>query len=228
VIILAFDACFGGCSVAVSRDGVCLASDAVAPAPGKADLLVQLIASTLQQAQLTVSDIDRIAVTLGPGGFTGVRVGVAAARALALAAGTPVVATTSLHVMAAEASAIVAGQLAGRALIVAVDAHRGELYVQSFDDQGAPVTATHAVAVGDAAWLPADRPLLVVGSGAAFLVDAAQARGLDARVGLPTLLPSAQYLSQLATQLAPMPVVSPLYLRPPDAKPSTGALPPRA
>jgi tRNA threonylcarbamoyladenosine biosynthesis protein TsaB len=96
----------------------------LAPAPGQADLLVQMIATTLKRAQLTVSDIDRIAVTLGPGGFTGVRVGVAAARALAMATGKPVVATTSLHVMAAEALARAADPAVGRQLVVAVDANR--------------------------------------------------------------------------------------------------------
>jgi tRNA threonylcarbamoyladenosine biosynthesis protein TsaB len=227
VIILAFDACFGGCSVAVCQDGRVLASDAVAPAPGKADLLVQLIASLLEQATVSIDQINRIAVTFGPGGFTGVRVGVAAARALALATGKPMVATSSLHVMAAEALAN-AALVAGRELIVAVDAHRGELYVQSFDAAGAPSTAAHAVAVGDSEWLPTNRPLVVVGSGATLLVDAAQIRGLDARAGLPTLLPSAQYLGHLAPQLPPLSVLSPLYLRAPDAKPSTVALPSRA
>jgi tRNA threonylcarbamoyladenosine biosynthesis protein TsaB len=228
VIILAFDACFGACSVAVCRDGVCLASDALAPAPGQADLLVQMIATTLKRAQLTVSDIDRIAVTLGPGGFTGVRVGVAAARALAMATGKPVVATTSLHVMAAEALARAADLAVGRQLVVAVDANRGELYVQAFGAGGSPLGASHAVAVGDASWLPADRPLLIVGSGAAILAEAAHRHSIDARVGLPTLLPSAQYLGYLAVKLSPLSVLSPLYLRAPDAKPSTAALPSRA
>ncbi len=227
MIILAFDACFGGCSVAVCEDGRVLASDAVAPAPGKADLLVQLIAAVLQQASQPIDQIDRIAVTYGPGGFTGVRVGVAAARALALATGKPLVATSSLHVMAAEARANTA-LVAGRDLIVAVDAHRGELYVQSFDAAGAPSTAAHAVGVGDSDWLPTNRPLLVVGSGATLLVEAAQMAGLDARAGLPTLLPSAQYLGSLASQLPPLSVLSPLYLRAPDAKPSSAALPSRA
>jgi tRNA threonylcarbamoyladenosine biosynthesis protein TsaB len=227
VVILAFDACFGGCSVAVCQDGRVVASDAVAPAPGKADLLVRLIADVLQQANLTVDQIDRIAVTYGPGGFTGVRVGVAAARALTLATGKPVVATSSLHVMAVAALADTA-LVAGRDLIVAVDAHRGELYVQSFDATGGPTTAAHAVAVGDSGWLPANRPLVIVGSGATLLVDAAKMAGLDARAGLPTLLPSAQYLGSLASQLPPLSILSPLYLRAPDAKPSIAALPSRA
>jgi tRNA threonylcarbamoyladenosine biosynthesis protein TsaB len=228
VIILAFDACFGGCSVALSRDDACLASAAVAPAPGQADLLVQLIADTLAQVQLTVSDVDLIAVTVGPGGFTGVRVGVAAARALALATAKPIAATTSLHVMAAEARARLPDLMATHDLIVAVDAHRGELYVQSFDARGAPLNTAHAIAVDDAAWLPTGKPLLIVGSGAAILAEAAQMIGRDARADLPTLLPSAQYLAQLATHFQPLPVLSPLYLRAPDAKPSALALPSRA
>jgi tRNA threonylcarbamoyladenosine biosynthesis protein TsaB len=227
VNILAFDACFGGCSVAVSRNGQLLAADAVPPGAGQADLLVQMIASTLMQAQLPIDQVDRIAVTLGPGGFTGVRVGVAAARALTLATAKPVVATSSLHVMAAEALAH-SDLVAGRDLIVAVDAHRGELYVQSFSPSGEPVTAPHAIAADDAEWLATDRSLAIVGSGASLLGAAAKLRGLDVRVGLPTLLPSAQYLVMLAMQFSPLTVLSPLYLRAPDAKPSTAALPSRA
>jgi tRNA threonylcarbamoyladenosine biosynthesis protein TsaB len=227
VNILAFDACFGGCSVAVCQDGRVLAADAMAPGPGQADLLVQMLASTLTQSELTMDQVDRIAVTLGPGGFTGVRVGVAAARALMLATGKPVVATSSLHVMAAEARNH-QDVVGGRDLIVAVDALRGELYVQSFAASGVPTTAPHAIAVDDADWLAANRPLVIVGSGASFLGAAAKLRGLDVRVGLPTLLPSAQYLATLAAHLSPLTVLSPLYLRAPDAKPSTVALPSRA
>jgi tRNA threonylcarbamoyladenosine biosynthesis protein TsaB len=229
VVILAFDSCFGGCSVAVMGDGVCLAEAAVPPAPGQADLLVQLVAEALARAGLTVRDMDRIAVTLGPGGFTGVRVGVAAARALVLATGIPVVAATSLHVMAVEAVERCAASLKGRELITAVDAHRGELYVQSFDASGAPVTEPQAVAIDDAAWLAPGTPLLAVGTGAVLLAESARKRGLDVEVGLPTLLPSAQYLGVLARRLAPLPAaVQPLYLRPPDAKPSSMLLPSRA
>jgi tRNA threonylcarbamoyladenosine biosynthesis protein TsaB len=223
VNILAFDACFGGCSVAILRDSACVAAHAVPPAPGKADLLVQLIAETLDMARLTVAAIDLIAVTTGPGGFTGVRVGVAAARALTLATGKPVVGTTSLHVMAAEALTGAADVMAGHRiqdLIVAVDAHRGELYVQSFDCAGNSTGAPHAEASDDATWLPADRRCLIVGSGAALLAEAAHRRGIHAQVGLPTLLPSAQYLGVLAMRLSPVAIVSPLYLRAPDAKPS--------
>jgi tRNA threonylcarbamoyladenosine biosynthesis protein TsaB len=227
VNILAFDACFGGCSVAVCQDGRLLASAVVPPAAGQADLLVQMLASTLSQAKLAISQIDRIAVTFGPGGFTGVRVGVAAARALTLATGIPIVATSSLHVMAAEARDHVSWAT-DRDLIVAVDAHRGELYVQSFDRSGVPATAAHAVAVDDADWLLTNRPLAIVGSGASVLAAAAEMRRLDVHVGLPTLLPSAQYLARLAPHLQPLPVLSPLYLRAPDAKPSTVALPSRA
>jgi tRNA threonylcarbamoyladenosine biosynthesis protein TsaB len=231
VIILAFDACFGGCSVAVWRDGVCCATDALPPGPGQADLLLPMVAATLARASLAITDVDRFAVTVGPGGFTGVRVGVAAARAFALATGKPVVATTSLHVMAIAALDLCPELYAERDLVVAVDAHRGELYVQCFDGAAAALAPPLAVAVGDAAWLPhgsvARRPLLIVGTGAAILADAAQKLGLSVHVSLPTLLPSAQYLGQIAGTLVPRSLLSPLYLRAPDAKPSSIALPSR-
>ena len=112
--VLAFDTCFGAVSAAVrwrSGRGEWLLREAYeARSAGHAERLFPMIAEVMEGAGLAFSAIDRIAVTLGPGGFTGVRVGIAAARALALATGKPVVATTSLAVMAHRAEEMLAGR----------------------------------------------------------------------------------------------------------------------
>ena len=129
--VLAFDTCLGAVSAAVRcaerrGDGCCARAYELRTA-GHAERLMPMIAEVMAGAGLAFAELDRIAVTLGPGSFTGVRVGVAAARGLALATGRPVVAATSLAVMAHRAAEMLAatGESAARRLVVAVDARRG-------------------------------------------------------------------------------------------------------
>ncbi|MBO0766075.1 MAG: tRNA (adenosine(37)-N6)-threonylcarbamoyltransferase complex dimerization subunit type 1 TsaB, partial [Hyphomicrobiaceae bacterium] len=133
--VLAFDTCLGAVSAAVRRRGA--AGEVLCEAfelrtAGHAERLLPMIAEVMEEAAMGFKDLDRIAVTLGPGGFTGVRVGIATARALALAAGKPAVGATSLAVMAHRARELLGEAAKGRRLVAAVDAHRGALYLQSF------------------------------------------------------------------------------------------------
>ena len=105
--VLAFDTCLGAVSVAVRWQGPggdWLTRHAhEARERGHAERLIPMMAEVMEEAGLAFSDLHRIAVTVGPGTFTGVRVGVAAARGLALASGVAVVGTTTLAVMAHQA-----------------------------------------------------------------------------------------------------------------------------
>jgi tRNA threonylcarbamoyladenosine biosynthesis protein TsaB len=221
--VLAFDTCFGAVSVAVRWQG---ASDAwllreayEERSSGHAERLFPMIAEVMDGAGLAFAAIDRIAVTLGPGTFTGVRVGISAARALALAMGKPVVGITSLAAMARRAEELLGERLGSRQLIVAVDARRGSLYVQGL--------ATHGRQTGEALLLTAEETALrigreravVVGSGASAVAAAVHGRGGEAEALLPGLQPHARTLAEMASGLAPIAPVKPLYLRPPDAKP---------
>src|SRR5262245_23953927 len=95
--ILAFDCCFGAVSAAVRyADGGVRSERYEALSGGNAERLFPLVEQVLDEAKLQMSEVDRIAVTLGPGTFTGVRVGVAAARGLSLGLHKPVVGITSL------------------------------------------------------------------------------------------------------------------------------------
>ncbi|MEE8309443.1 MAG: tRNA (adenosine(37)-N6)-threonylcarbamoyltransferase complex dimerization subunit type 1 TsaB, partial [Hyphomicrobium sp.] len=107
--ILAFDTCFDACSVCVARpdgDGGIteLASVSERFATGHAEKLIPFVDDSMRRAGVAFADIDRIAVTIGPGTFTGTRIGIAAARGLALATQIEIVSTTSLAVMAEVAA----------------------------------------------------------------------------------------------------------------------------
>lgn len=227
--ILAFDTCLDACSVCVARSGedgtfTVLASAFEPMVMGHAERLIPMVGETVEAAGLGFEVIDRIAVTVGPGTFTGTRIGVAAVRGLALATGAGVVGTTSLAVMAEVAMAKLGSRLEWDDLAVAVDARRGEVYVQLFGAGGLDVRSQPQVlSIEDAARLGGAGPILFVGSGAASVAVAAAETGRPAAAELPDLLPDARALGAMAPALplaeAPL---APLYLRAPDAKPQDG------
>jgi tRNA threonylcarbamoyladenosine biosynthesis protein TsaB len=224
--VLAFDTCLGAVSAAVSRSGGSLLREAYElRAAGHAERLLPMVAEVMQAAGVAFAELDRIAVTLGPGGFTGVRVGIAAARGLALATGKPVVAATSLAVMAHRAEELLAE--AGeppkaRRLMVAVDA-RGALYVQSFAAGAVGTTEAQLLAPEEAARSLGPEGAIVVGSGAAIVAAAAHALGVAVETRLPELQPRARNLAAMAARLPPVSPVRPLYLRAPDVRPQEAA-----
>jgi tRNA threonylcarbamoyladenosine biosynthesis protein TsaB len=218
--ILAFDTCFDGCSVCVAeRRG-----DAVVPLSflmerfetGHAERLIPMIGEAMQQARLNFDHLGRVAVTVGPGTFTGTRIGVAAARALALATGAHTVGVSSLAVMAEVARR----EVSAPALAVVVDARRGEVYAQLFGAAGGLVAKSppQLLSIEDAAKL-GDGAIVFVGSGGTAVAAAARDRR-DAVAQLPDLLPDAKALAHIggALEASDTPLV-PFYLRPPDAKP---------
>lgn len=225
---LAFDTCFGGCSVAVAwGDG----PDAVAVGAsrfehlerGHAERLMPMIADAMADAPFALAEVARIVVTTGPGTFTGQRVGIAAARALALTSGAEVVSLSSLAVMAHTARAQLGGDRGASVLPIAVDARRGEIYFQAFDGVSLAALCEPALTTPDAAaaLLGARGPVLVAGSGAEAVSAAARVRGLDIRASLPALQPDVRHIPFGALRADGAPP-KPLYLRPPDAKPQDG------
>ena len=189
--ILAFDTCFDGCSVCVAerRGGVVVELAAMIERfeTGHAQRLIPMIGEVMQQARLSFDQIDRIAVTVGPGTFTGTRIGIAAARAFALVCGAETVGVSSLAVMAEAART----QVTAEALAVVVDARRGEVYAQLFGPDGGldAKSPPQLLSIEDAARLGSG-PIVFVGSGAAAVADAVR-EGRDALAALPDLLPDA-------------------------------------
>jgi tRNA threonylcarbamoyladenosine biosynthesis protein TsaB len=213
--ILAFDTASSACSAAVWCDGVVVARRFEAMARGHAERLVPMIAEVLACSGLTADAMDRLAVTVGPGAFTGLRVGLATARGLALATGRPLVGITTFEAIGHALSPGVRGD---RPLLVAVDSRRAELFLQRFE--AGPVPAGEPLllsAEACARWLPAG-PLLVAGCGAAALRAALAGRPDTVFADGPGL-PDAAAVASLAALLAPGTgrPARPLYLRAPDA-----------
>lgn len=188
---------------------------------GQAERLMPMIDAAMRSAGIGFADLDRIAVTTGPGTFTGTRIGIAAARAFALATATSVVGISTLQLMAEEAGHALHTTRQGRPIAVTVDAHRGQVYAQVFS---APDTETRTppqlLTIEQAAWLAQSGPMIFVGSGAAAVTAAATEAGFTAEAALPRLQPNAAFLLLAAQKCPPQDgPLSPLYLRPADAKP---------
>lgn len=216
--LLAIDTALNACSAAVLDDSagtVRLVAASEAMDRGHAERLMTMIGEVLADASLSFSDLDRIVVTTGPGSFTGVRVGLAAARGLGLVLKKPVIGLTTLAAFAEAARAQTDLPIA-----VALDAKRGEIYGQVFAGR-APVTEPMATTLeAFLARLP-DR-VAAIGSAAEMLAEAMSADGMVDLV-LPVATPPIEAVARLGASLADDGTVpKPLYLRAPDAKPQTG------
>jgi tRNA threonylcarbamoyladenosine biosynthesis protein TsaB len=219
--ILSLDTCFDACSAAAGRGlrsltpGIAFAFEAMQK--GHAECLLPMIETVMGEAGTEFKSLDRIAVTYGPGTFTGTRICVSAARALALATGAQIVALSSLRLMAMSARIPAAPT---RRVAIATDARRGEVYFEVFDRHTLQsVVEAQCAGIPDAAKLLGPGPIVIAGSGAGDLAIAAQQEGIEATAILPDLLPDALDMLFPACELPISSVVKPLYLRPPDAKP---------
>lgn len=185
--------------------------------PDQADRLIELIDAVLRDAGLDYGGIDVIAVNCGPGSFTGIRAGVAAARGLALASGRPLVAVNSLEVLAAAL-----GPQAAGTIVAALDARRGQVYLQMFDHELVALGEPRALAPENVPLAVLQPPIRLLGSGAP-LVRAAlphEAPVPQESVRTDALGVARRALARLAAGERPVPghTVKPLYLRPPDAR----------
>ena len=229
--ILAFDTALGACSVAVAEkapgeDRRILASAFEARNRGHAEVLMPMIEQVLQDAGCTYADLTRIGVTVGPGTFTGVRLGVAAARGLALATGLDVVTMTTLEALALNVPGDEVNRPKAR-IIATHDARRGDLYVQTFDTDRQARDEPRVMPLVQAADLVAGSGAVAVGTGAVLLRDALSARAgeeADANTG-PVAVSSALsqpdaavFASVLMDRRPCEAAPEPLYLRAPDAK----------
>jgi tRNA threonylcarbamoyladenosine biosynthesis protein TsaB len=217
--VLAIDTCMAACSAAAWRDGI-LAHRMEPMERGHAERIAPMVREVMAKAGLGFDKLDRIAVTVGPGTFTGQRIGLAMARGLGLARQIPVIGITTLEAIAS------ANAEAGAAIAVACDARRGEAYFAAYTDGLQPLHDTSLLPLDIIAKrLPAGKTR-VAGSAADALIalvgrsEVQRVRGHD--------LPDAADVARLAVgRPATRELPEPLYLRPPDAKPKSGSfLPP--
>jgi tRNA threonylcarbamoyladenosine biosynthesis protein TsaB len=208
VKILAVDTALGACSVALLDGATILAHRFVAMDRGHAEALAPMTDEAMREAGLPFSALDRLAVTTGPGTFTGQRVGLAFMRGLRVALKKPLTGVTTLAAMAAQALAET--NLARAAAVH--DARREEFYVETVPGHGPQIL--HREQAIEFLLAFAREPLALAGTGAPEMVE---------KIGNATLSsvrqPDARYVARLALA---MPQTSeaprPLYLRAPDAK----------
>jgi tRNA threonylcarbamoyladenosine biosynthesis protein TsaB len=208
--VLAFDTAGSACSVAVGRGDRVLGAERQAMRHGHAEALLPMIGRVMQAAGLGPTDIDHVAVSVGPGGFTGIRAGIAAAHGLALGAGATLLGITSF---AAVAAAI---RVAEARLLVALDSRRADIYVQLFDPSGAPMTEPATVSPERlGAWV-GEAPVRVAGDAAESVAAALSTRRNVELVG--NSAPDATGVLAAVRRWPERadPVAHPLYLRAPD------------
>jgi len=173
---------------------------------GHQERLATMVRELMGQAGLGFGELDRVAVTVGPGSFTGLRVGVAFAKGLGSALAVPCVGVGTLEALAGEQPGVVAA---------AIDAKRGQIYLQIFED-GRPLMAPDALPVETAAARLAElRPATLIGSGAPLLAPV-----LPRATVVPRTTPDPAAIARIAAKVRSPAPAKPLYLRPPDAKPS--------
>ncbi|MEO1112630.1 MAG: tRNA (adenosine(37)-N6)-threonylcarbamoyltransferase complex dimerization subunit type 1 TsaB [Pseudomonadota bacterium] len=216
--VLAIDTALANCAAAVLDDGsesACFESFAEEIGRGHAERLMDMIGEVMAETSTAFSDLDRVVVTIGPGSFTGLRVGLAVARGFGLVLGTPVVGITTLAAIA-RASAPMDG---GAPVLVALTGKGDEVYCQEFDASGEKTGEASVRTISDlAATMP--KCIRLAGSAAeriASELDLPSAQ-IISRAGFPGIRDVAE-LGLLADPVTASP--SPLYLRPPDATPQT-------
>ena len=171
--VLAFDCAVSGQGVAVVRDGVSLAI-LFEEGRDQAARLLPSIAAALEQAGVARTQLDLIAVTTGPGSFTGVRVGLSAARGLAVGLGIPLAGIATTSVLRAQAPA------SDRLVVAAVDTRLGDWFCTIGESADGAEASPFAATAEDLAVRLAGRACLIVGKDVAPLVRSLQAAGVEA------------------------------------------------
>lgn len=216
--VLAIDTALAACSAAVvdTHDDAAPAHVfSLAMARGHAEALMPEVASAVAAAG-GFSTIGRVAVTVGPGSFTGLRVGLACARAIGLGAKLPVVGVTTLSALVAPL--LDAGDGAAP-VAAAIDARHGRVFFQAFAGDGRPLVSARLIEARDAARAIGGGPATIAGSGADLVLAAAEGaaiRRADAIFDVPDPIWLARLGAACDPALAPP---RPLYLKAADAHP---------
>lgn len=224
--ILALDTASSWCAAAVYDSGTdtVLAEISENIGKGHAEVLMDYIEQAMTQSGIAMAKLDRVAVNVGPGSFTGVRIGVSAARGFALALDRPALGVSAFDALASE----IAVSHPGHPVLVLLEAHRGEIYAQAFGADAVAITGPMVLAREEALALIQQQSseTILAGSAAAALNETLAGSFSVARVE-----PTARIgtYAKLAALHEPGEAPKPLYMRGPDVKRQTGfALPRKA
>ncbi len=222
--ILALETSAKAVSAAVTEDGRLLAQGYQDTGLTHSRTLMPIVEAILKNTELTVQDMDAIAVAAGPGSFTGIRIGVAAAKGLAFAAEKPAAGVSTLAAMARNVA------FADGLVVCAMDARRQQVYNALFRAENGTLTRLtpdRAISLEDLAaeLRELDGPKMVVGDGGRLCRDALAASGIACRLAPPHLLMQCAASVALEAEdlarrggLVDAQALQPVYLRPPQAQ----------
>jgi len=223
MLILAIDTALDACAAVVLDTGAnqILAQESQAMKRGHAEALMPLIARVMKASGIAFAALDRVAATTGPGSFTGLRVGLSAARGIALAAGKPVVGLTTLTAYAAPAVA----EDGEHPIMAAIDARHDHVYFQMVTGDGSPLIKPQVASISEALVASRFGTPHLVGNAAQILADrwppdAPPPFRIDQQPA-----PDIAWVAWLGAAVSPeSSPARPYYLRAPDAKPSKDPL----
>jgi tRNA threonylcarbamoyladenosine biosynthesis protein TsaB len=224
MLILAIDTALDACSAAVldTDASKIVAQESQPMKRGHAEALMPLLARVMKVSGVAFASLDRIAVTTGPGSFTGLRVGLSAARGIALAAGKPVVGLTTLTAYAAP----IVTENGAHPIISAIDARHDHVYFQVVGGDGSSLIRPQVAPIAEALAASKFGAPHLVGNAANILAgrwpaDAPPPFRID-----PQTAPDIAWVAWLGAAVSPeMAPARPYYLRAPDAKPPKDLLP---
>jgi tRNA threonylcarbamoyladenosine biosynthesis protein TsaB len=219
MLILAIDTALDACAAGIldTGSGKLIAQESQSMKRGHAEALMPLIARVMSQSGIGFADLDRIAATTGPGSFTGLRVGISAARGLALAAAKPVVGVTTLSAYAAP----IVTQNAEHPVISAIDARHQQVYFQAVSGNGTPVVRPRLAPIEDALAAAQYGTPYLVGNAAGILAERWPSNAPPPFMIDPQPAPDIAWVAWLAAAANPQAAPArPFYLRAPDAKPA--------
>src|SRR6202163_499824 len=223
MLILAIDTALDACAAGVldTDAGKLIAQESQAMKRGHAEALMPLIARVVEQSGIAFASLDRIAVTTGPGSFTGLRVGLSAARGIALAANKPVVGLTTLTAYAAP----VVSQDADQPVISAIDARHDHVYFQVVSGDGSSLIRPRVAPIEEALGASRFGAPHLVGNAARILADRWRAHAPAPFKVDPQPAPDIAWVAWLGAAVSPDTALArPYYLRAPDAKPQKDPL----
>jgi tRNA threonylcarbamoyladenosine biosynthesis protein TsaB len=223
MLILAIDTALDACAAGVldSDAGKMIAQESLAMKRGHAEALMPLIARVIRGCGIGFADLDRIAVTTGPGSFTGLRVGLSAARGIALAAGKPAVGVTTLTAYAAP----IVNDGGEHPVISAIDARHDHVYLQVVAGDGSSLLWPRLATIEEALDAARFGAPYLVGNAAKILAGRWPAAApapirTDAQAA-----PDIAWVGWLGAAVSPDSApAQPYYLRAPDAKPQKDML----
>jgi tRNA threonylcarbamoyladenosine biosynthesis protein TsaB len=223
MLILALDTALDACAAAVldTRASKLIAAESQAMKRGHAEALMPLIGRVMKESGLPFAALDRIAVTTGPGSFTGLRVGLSAARGIGLAASKPVVGLTTLSAYAAP----VVSESGENPIISAIDARHDQIYFQVVSSNGSSLVRPKIAPITEAFEAARFGPPHLVGNAAQILADRWPSDAPPPFKVEALAAPDITWVAWLGAAVDPASAPpKPFYLRAPDAKPSQDAV----